>query len=121
MNTRVVQVSTRTDYILEITFSNGEVGLYDCRPLLDFGVFQELRDVAYFNKARAAGGTVVWPHEQDICPDTLYADSEKLRPRGTPARSRRGGGPRRHKTSPASTSSSGTSSPAAPPARARPS
>lgn len=22
--------------------------------------------------------SLVWPHEQDICPDTLYLDSEKL-------------------------------------------
>jgi len=22
-------------------------------------------------------GAVVWPHEQDICPDTLYLDPEK--------------------------------------------
>jgi len=23
-------------------------------------------------------GTVAWPHEQDICPDTLYLDSVRL-------------------------------------------
>jgi len=69
------------DYRLEITFSGGQMGVYDCRPLLEFGVFAELKDDAYFRQVRAAGGTVVWPHEQDICPDTLYLDSEKIRPR----------------------------------------
>ena len=64
-------------YRLSLTFTNGEKGTYDCRHLLDFGVFRELRDEAYFRQARAEGGTVVWPHEQDICPDTLYLDSEK--------------------------------------------
>jgi hypothetical protein len=93
MNPRVVRVRPKAEYKLEITFSNGEVRLYDCRPLLGFGVFQELRDVAYFNRAAALGGTVVWPHEQDICPDTLYADSEKVRRTArsratTPSRSR---------------------------------
>ena len=63
------------DYRLRITFSNGEKGIYDCRPLLDFGVLQELRDDAYFRQARAENGTVVWPHEQDICPDTLYEEA----------------------------------------------
>jgi hypothetical protein len=45
--------------------------------LLDFGVFKELRDISYFKQVKASGGTVVWPHEQDICPDTLYLDSCK--------------------------------------------
>ena len=78
MNPRVTAVTTKDDYTLEIEFTNGEVGVYDCAPLLDFGVFQELRDVSYFKHARAEGGTVVWPNEQDICPDTLYEDSKKL-------------------------------------------
>ena len=77
MNPRVRDVEPIGDYRLRITFSNGEVGIYDCRPLLDHGVFRELRDDAYFRQARAQGGTVVWPHEQDICPDTLYLDAER--------------------------------------------
>ena len=44
---------------------------------LNFGVFQELQDKHYFKQAKISGGTVVWPHEQDICPDTLYLDSVK--------------------------------------------
>jgi len=78
MNPRVRDVKARDDYKLEITFTNGEVGLFDCAHLLSFGVFKELEDIRYFKQARAEGGTVVWPHEQDICPDTLYEDSQKI-------------------------------------------
>ena len=78
MNPRVISVVAKDDYKLEIEFANGEAGVYDCAPLLDFGVFQELRDLGYFKQVRAEGGTVAWPHEQDICPDTLYEDSKKL-------------------------------------------
>ena len=78
MNPRVTAVVAKDDYSLEIEFANGEVGVYNCAPLLDFGVFRELQDIEYFRQARADGGTVVWPHEQDICPDTLYEDSTKL-------------------------------------------
>ena len=78
MNPRVKDVTAKDDYRLEITFTNGEVGIFDCAQLLSFGVFKEFQDIAYFRQARAEGGTVVWPHEQDICPDTLYEDSEKL-------------------------------------------
>ena len=77
MNPRVKSVRPLEHYRLEILFSNGEIGTYDCRPLLEFGVFAELQDEHYFRQVRAELGTVVWPHEQDICPDTLYLDSEK--------------------------------------------
>jgi hypothetical protein len=80
MNPRAKTVAPRDDHKLEITFTNGEVGLFDCSQLLDFGVFQELRDIVYFKQARVEGGAVVWPHEQDICPDTLYLDSKKVVP-----------------------------------------
>ena len=77
MNPHVKEVMPEPGYQLRITFTNGEVGTYDCRPLLSFGVFRELQDDAYFRQARAENGTVTWPHEQDICPDTLYLDSER--------------------------------------------
>ncbi len=78
MNPRVKVVFPKDDYKLEITFSNGEIGVFDCASLLGFGVFAELQDLSYFKQARVEGGTVVWPHEQDICPDTLYEESTKL-------------------------------------------
>ena len=78
MNPRVRGVVARDDYRLEITFANGEVRVFDCTHLLGRGVFTEFQDVCYFKQARVEGGTVVWPHEQDICPDTLYEDSVKL-------------------------------------------
>ena len=78
MNPRVKAVVPRDDYKLEITFTNGEVGIFDCEHLLSFGVFRELQEIGYFRQARAEGGTVVWLHEQDICPDTLYEESQKL-------------------------------------------
>ena len=82
MNPRVKAVVPRDDHKLEITLTNGEVGIFDCSHLLSLGVFQELQDIRYLKQARAENGTVVWPHEQDICPDTLYEDSEKV---ATPA------------------------------------
>ena len=77
MNPRIKTVIPTEDYKLKLTFTNGEKGSYDCSSLLDFGVFQELRDKSYFKQVRVSDGTVTWPHEQDICPDTLYLDSKK--------------------------------------------
>ncbi len=59
MNPRVRAVVARDDYMLEITFTNGEVGVFDCAHLLGFGVFTEFRDIGYFRQARVEGGTVV--------------------------------------------------------------
>jgi len=72
MNPRVTSVRPKPEYKLEVTFANGDVGEYDCSHLLEFGVFQELRDTSYFNRVRVEAGTVAWPNGQDICPDTLY-------------------------------------------------
>lgn len=77
MNPRIEQVTPRDAYKLLLVFTNGEKGIYDCSHLLDFGVFAELKDKNYFKQAKALHGTVAWPNEQDICPDTLYLDSEK--------------------------------------------
>lgn len=77
MNPRVTAVKPLDGYRLSLKFTSGESGLYDCSSLLDFGVFKELRDAEYFKKVKVVDGTVAWPHEQDICPDTLYIDSIK--------------------------------------------
>ena len=77
MNPRISEVTPTKSYKLKLVFTNGEKGLYDCSGLLDFGVFQELRDINYFRQVKVFHGTVTWPHEQDICPDTLYLDSIK--------------------------------------------
>jgi hypothetical protein len=75
MNPRVSKVIPLENYKLNLIFTNNEKGIYDCSDLLSFGVFQELRDKNYFKKVIVLDGTIVWPHEQDICPDTLYLDS----------------------------------------------
>lgn len=77
MNPRIRKVAPGDDYKLKLFFTNGEKGIYDCSHLLDFGVFRELKNKSYFRQVRVLHGTIVWPHEQDICPDTLYIDSKK--------------------------------------------
>jgi hypothetical protein len=75
MNPRVAHVTPLPSRHLHLLFSNGERGIFDCQPYLDFGVFQELRDWDAFVQVRVVNGTVVWPGGQDICPDTVYIES----------------------------------------------
>ncbi len=75
MNPRIKNVVPQKHYKLLLYFTNGEQGIYDCTNLLNHGVFEELQDETYFNKVLVLDGTIAWPDEQDICPDTLYLDS----------------------------------------------
>lgn len=77
MNPRIVEATPTDDYKIALRFTNGELGVYDCSSLLDFGVFQELRDKNYFKRVKVLGGATVLPNEQDICPDTLYLHTDR--------------------------------------------
>ena len=78
MNPRPTHVTPHDDFTLEIEFSNREKRSFDMKPHLGLEVFRELAELTYFKQARIENGTVVWPHEQDVCPDTLYEDSQLL-------------------------------------------
>jgi hypothetical protein len=45
--------------------------VFDVSPYLDRGVFKELKDLKNFRRVYLAYGTVVWPHEIDIAPETI--------------------------------------------------
>jgi hypothetical protein len=75
---KVVAVKANEDFSLELKFNDNTVRRFDARPYLDFGVFRELKDIGYFKQVRIAYGTVQWPHEQDISPDTLYIESRPI-------------------------------------------
>ena len=71
---KVVAVKARDDFSLDLKFSDGSIKRFDVKPYLDYEVFRELKDPAYFKQVRLAFGTVQWPHEQDISPETLYLE-----------------------------------------------
>lgn len=74
MNPRINKVVPNEDYTLILHFTNGEIKKYDVRPLLDKGVFATLKDLSIFKQVHVSYGTIEWPGEIDICPDTLYED-----------------------------------------------
>ena len=79
MNPRVKDVKPQDNYNLLLTFTNGEVGLFDMKPYLGYNMFKPLRDVDFFNAVRPSHGTVQWENEADLCPDTMYMDSIKVK------------------------------------------
>lgn len=73
----VKAVEALENYRLSLTFENDERGVFDMTPYLDIGIFQALRDVRVFQSAHIAFDSVEWNNGADICPEMLYAQSEK--------------------------------------------
>ena len=71
----VVRVEAKPDYSLLLEFENGEKRLFDMSPYLNKKPFIELKELFLFNKAAIEYGTVVWPGDIDIAPETLYLQS----------------------------------------------
>ena len=71
---RVVAARPNEDFSLDLKFDDGSMKRFDVTPYLNLGVFRELRDADYFKQVTIAFGTVQWPNEQDISPDTLYLE-----------------------------------------------
>ena len=68
----VVKVVVKAKYVLELEFENGERRLFDMSSLIDKKPFNRLKASNAFYGAHVDYGTVVWPGEIDIAPETLY-------------------------------------------------
>ena len=75
---KVLSVVANNDHTLDLRFDDGSVRRFDVKPYLKYGIFKELKDQSYFKKVGVAFGTVQWPNEQDISPETLYLESSVI-------------------------------------------
>lgn len=71
----IQSVHPREDYTLSLKFSDKKNGVFDMKPYLETGVFQELQDKKNFLTARVNFGTVEWENGADFDPESLYAES----------------------------------------------
>ncbi|OQY25466.1 MAG: hypothetical protein B6244_14985 [Candidatus Cloacimonetes bacterium 4572_55] len=70
----VIDVKPLDDYVLWLTFENGEEKTFDVKPYLTLGRFQELKDVTLFRTARVCFDTIEWDNHLDLDPEVLYQD-----------------------------------------------
>jgi Protein of unknown function (DUF2442) len=68
----VVSVQPMQDYKLYLEFENGENRVFDMSPYLNKKPFLPLQDKSVFAQASVDFGTVAWPGNIDISPETLY-------------------------------------------------
>ncbi|MFH0920522.1 MAG: DUF2442 domain-containing protein [Fibrobacterota bacterium] len=71
---KIVSATPQANYRIDVAFKNGIQGVFDMTPYLHEGVFQKLRDPAFFKSVRVDYGTLVWPEDIDIAPDTVEAE-----------------------------------------------
>jgi len=76
MNPRVTNVKPTQNFMLQITFTNGEVKIFDVKPYLGIGIFRDLQDISVFNSVKPLLGSIQWSNGVDFCPDTLYLESK---------------------------------------------
>ncbi len=70
----IIKVRPRANYQLLLEFENGEKRLFDMMDIIEKQPFNRLKN-SIFMAARVEQGTVVWPGNIDIAPDTLYDKS----------------------------------------------
>lgn len=79
----VTDVKVLARYVLELTFSTGEVRVLDVEEFLWGPAFEPLRsDYHLFTAVRVdpEAGTIVWPNGADLSPEALYAASKPVVP-----------------------------------------
>jgi len=69
----VKEVLPHDDYTLTVLFENGEKGILDMRPILDFGVFQILKDYDIFKRVHVAFDKIELECGVDLDPEFVYA------------------------------------------------
>ena len=70
----VVSVSVCGSHSVLLTFDDGLSKQVNLRPLLNGPVFEPLQEASEFARVRVDpdAGTIVWPNDADIAPETLY-------------------------------------------------
>lgn len=68
----VVKVEVELGYLLRLEFENGEKRVFDMSAYMDKRPFARLKGSPLFALAKIDYGTVVWPGNIDIAPETLY-------------------------------------------------
>lgn len=73
---KILSVKIVNDLCLLVTFNTGEQRIFDCYELLQYPVYEPLRDKEVFNKVFVEKGILTWlDGDIDIAPETVYKKS----------------------------------------------
>ena len=75
---RIQNVIALDDFLLEITYINGEKKLYDFKNNLSLEYYKKLNNIEYFKLVKSVGPTIEWPCGEDFDPNDLYENSKSI-------------------------------------------
>jgi hypothetical protein len=76
----LIEAKPLEGHVVHVRFEDGVMADVDHSYVLDYGgVFEPRRDVEFFRRLRAdvEAGTIVWPNDADLAPETLYAHAQR--------------------------------------------
>ncbi|MCY3708044.1 MAG: DUF2442 domain-containing protein [Caldilineaceae bacterium] len=68
----IIAVACAEDFTLSVAFENGEKGLLDMKPYLDFGIFKKIKDPKVFETVHVSFDTIAWASGADLDPEFVY-------------------------------------------------
>ena len=71
---RIAEVKPKQNYTLEIVSEDGNAGVFDVSPYLEFEAFTDLKNQEAFQKVRNGGYFVEWDCGADLSADTIEAN-----------------------------------------------
>ena len=71
----VKDVKPLDNYCLLLKFENEEEKLFDVKPYLDIGKFQELKNIKLFKSVKVCFDSIEWDNQLDLDPELLYRKS----------------------------------------------
>jgi Protein of unknown function (DUF2442) len=74
----LIAVKPLQNFELDLSYADGSQRRFDMKPLLAIKPWNKIAALPLFTQAKVAYGTVVWPGDIDIAPETLMMDSVLL-------------------------------------------
>ncbi len=71
----IKDVKPLNDYLLLLKFENQEEKIFDVKPYLEIGKFQELKDENLFKSVKVCFDSIGWGNQLDLDPELLYQKS----------------------------------------------
>ena len=68
----VIAAKPMADYRVAVKFKSGDEGVYDCRYLLKDDYWAALRNEKFFKQVKAEYGTLCWPGDIDVPPESVW-------------------------------------------------